>query len=49
MLNIDGLIIIHMILNDQINKRVVRVMSSYLIITWVMFKFVIFDPVYYSG
>ena len=43
MLNIDGLTIIHIILNDQINKQVIRVVSYYLIINWVVFEFVIFD------
>ena len=33
--NIDGLIIIYIILNYQINKRVIRVTSFYLIINWV--------------
>ena len=39
MLIIDVLIIIHSILNDQINKKIIRVMSCYLIINWVMFNF----------
>ena len=43
MLIIDVLIIIHSILNDKINKRIICVMLCYLIINWVMFKFVIFD------
>ena len=42
MLNIDGLIIINIILNDQINKRVICVVSCYLIINWIVFEFVIF-------
>ena len=45
MLNIDGLIIIHIILNDQINKQVIRVVSYYSITNRVMFEFVIFYPI----
>ena len=43
-LNIDGFIIIHIILNNQINKQVICVVSCYLIINWVVFECVIFDP-----
>ena len=43
MLNINGLILIHVILNDQINKRVIYDMLCYLIINRVVFEFVNFD------
>ena len=42
-LNIDELIIIYIILNYQINKRVIRIVLCYPIINWVIFEFVIFD------
>ena len=42
-LNIDELIIIYIILNYQINKRVIRVVSCSPVTTWVVFEFVIFD------
>ena len=45
MLNIDRLIIIHINLNDQINKRVTCVMSYYLITNQIVFEFVNFDTV----
>ena len=41
MLNIDELIIIYIILNYQINKRVIRIVSCYPIIHWIVFEFVI--------
>ena len=43
--NIDGLTIIHINLNEQINKRVICVVSCYPIINWVMFEFVNFDKI----
>ena len=43
MLNIDELILIHILLNDQINKRVIHDISCYLIINRVVFEFVNFD------
>ena len=43
MLNIDELILIYIILNYQINKRVTRVISCYTITNWVMFGYVIFN------
>ena len=43
-LNKDGLIIIYIILNYQINKWVIRVILCYPITNWVVFEFVIFDP-----
>ena len=45
MLNIDRLIIIHIILNGQINKRVIRVVLCYPVTHRVEFEFVIFDPI----
>ena len=45
MLNIDRLIIIHINLNDQINKRVTCVKSYYLITNQIVFEFVNFDTV----
>ena len=44
MLNIDELIIIYIILNYQINKRVTCVVLCYSITNWVVFEFVISDP-----
>ena len=45
-LNIVGLIIIHINLNDQINKRVICVVSCYPITNWVIvFEFVNFDTI----
>ena len=44
MLNINELIINYIILNYQINKRVTHVESCYLVLNWVMFKFVISNP-----
>ena len=35
--------IIYIILNYQINKRVIRVVSFYPITNWIVFEFVIFD------
>ena len=43
MLNIDGLIIIHININDQINNGLY--MSCYPITNWVVFEFVNFDTV----
>ena len=43
MLNINEIIIIYIILNYQINKRVTRVISCYMITNWVMFEYVIFN------
>ena len=40
-LNIDELIVIRTNLNDQINKRIIRVVSCYPITNWVVFEFVI--------
>ena len=48
MLNINGLVIICIILNDQIKKRIIRVISCYPISNWVVFEFVIFLLDYYS-
>ena len=45
MLNIDGLIINYFNLNDQINKRVMHVVSCYSIINWVVIEFVNFDMI----
>ena len=45
MLNIDELIINYINLNDQINKRVMRVVSCYQITNWVVFKFVNFNTI----
>ena len=44
-LNIDGLIIIHINLNDQINILVIRVVSCYPITNWVVFEFDNFDTI----
>ena len=44
-LNIDELIIIHINLNDQINKRVIHVVSCYPFINWVVLEFVNFDTI----
>ena len=43
MLNIDEIVIIYIILNYKIKKRVTCVLSCYTIINWVVFEFVIFD------
>ena len=43
MLNTDELIIIHINLNDQINKRVVRIVYPFT--NWIVFKFVNFDMI----
>ena len=43
-LNMDELIIIYIILNYQINKWVIRIISCCQITNWVVFEFVIFDP-----
>ena len=40
-LNIDGLIIIHINLNYQINDRFIRVVSYYLITNLIVFELVI--------
>ena len=48
MLNITGLIIIHINLNDRINKQVIRDVSCYLIIKLIMFEFVNFDKIIIS-
>ena len=48
MLNIDGLIIIHINLNDQINKRVIYVVSCYSNTNWIVFEFVILKVSKYS-
>ena len=45
MLNIDGLIINHINLNDQINKWVMCVELCYPIINGIMFEFVNFDTI----
>ena len=37
-LNIDELIIIHINLNDQINKRFIRVVLYYSVTNWVLFE-----------
>ena len=42
-LNIEELIIIYIILNYQINKLVIRVLSCYTFINWIVFEFVIFN------
>ena len=42
MLNIK-LIMIYIILDYQINKHVIRVISCYPILNWIMFEFVIFN------
>ena len=42
-LNIEEFIIIYIILNYQINNMVIRVLSYYTFINWIMFQFVIFD------
>ena len=42
-LNIDESIIIYIILNYQISKWVMRVVSCYTNTNWVIFEFVIFD------
>ena len=47
-LNIIGLIIIHINLNDQINKQVIRDVSCYLIIKLIMFEFINFDKIIIS-
>ena len=44
-LNIDGLVINHINLNKQINKRVMCVVSRYLITNWVLFGFINFDTI----
>ena len=41
-LNIDGLVINHINLNKQINKRVMCVVLCYLITNWVLFGFINF-------
>ena len=41
-LNINELIIIHINLNDQINKQVIRIVSCHPFINYVMFEFVNF-------
>ena len=43
MLNFDEFIIIYIILNYKINKQVTHVISSFTIINWIMFEFVISD------
>ena len=43
MLNIDELIIFYIILNYQINNRVIRDISCHPIINWVMLEIVLFD------
>ena len=40
-LNINGLIVIHINLNDQTDKWVICVVSCYLITNWVVFEFII--------
>ena len=45
MLNIDELVIIHINLNNQNNKRVIRVVSCYLFINRIVFEFVNFDTI----
>ena len=42
-LNIDELIIFYIILNYQINKRVILAVSCYTITNRVVFEFIIFD------
>ena len=42
-LNMDELIIIYIILNYQIIKRVTCIISCYQITNWVVFEFFIFD------
>ena len=45
MLNIGGLVINYIYLNDQINKQVICGVSCYLITNWVIFKFINFDTI----
>ena len=40
-LNLDGLTIIQINLNDQINKQVISVVSCYRITNLIMFEFII--------
>ena len=44
-LNIDGLVINYINLNDQINKWVRHVVSCYPITIWVVFEFINFDTI----
>ena len=44
-LNIDGLVINFISLNDQINKHVMCVVSCYLITNWIVFEIVNFDTI----
>ena len=48
MLNISELIINYTNLNYLINKRVIHVMSYYLITNWVVFEFINFDTIIIS-
>ena len=44
-LNIKGLIIIYINLNDKIDKRVIRVVSYYSITNRIIFEFINFDTI----
>ena len=44
-LNIDGLVINYINLNDKINKWVMCVMSCNSITNWIVFEFVNFDTI----
>ena len=44
-LNIDGLVINYINLNDKINKRVICVVTCHPITNWVVFNFVNFDTI----
>ena len=45
MLSIDELIIIYINLNNQINKRVIHIVSYYSFINWIVFKLINFDTI----
>ena len=45
MLNIDGLIINYINLNNQINKQVLCIVSCYLITNLIVFEFINFDTI----
>ena len=44
-LNVDELVVNYINLNDQINKRVIRVVSCFSMTNWVVFEFVNFDVI----
>ena len=48
-LNIDELIIIHINLNEQINKQVIRVVLCYPITNWIVFQFVNFNTLLFMS